>query len=58
LWANRRTHNVNGTNVMTIEAFEIGFICLGLRCPRLRIRASSLFLELSVSEIVISRLAP
>ena len=46
---------MNETNVLAIEAFEVGFICLGLRCRRLRIRASSLFLELSVSEIVISR---
>jgi hypothetical protein len=46
---------VNEINVLTIEAFEVGFICLGLRCRRLRTRASSLFLELSVSEIVISQ---
>jgi hypothetical protein len=43
---------------MTTEAFEVDFIYPGLRCPRLWIWASSLFLELNVSEIVISRLAP
>jgi hypothetical protein len=48
----------SGTGVIAIEAFEVGFICLGLRFPRLKIWVSRVFLELSVSEIVILRLAP
>jgi hypothetical protein len=48
----------SGIGVMAIEAFEVGFICLGLRCPSLWVWASRVFLELSVSEIVISWLAP